>query len=65
MQLVEFGNDLVGECRIVVTVAQQQRFTDAILEAAFLIYGVADIEETMMRVEVHEDATHPAASASS
>ena len=56
VELVELGYDGVGLGGIVVGVAQEQGFSDAILEAAGFIDGIAYIEETVVRVEVDEDA---------
>jgi len=53
---LKFGDDFVGAGGIVVAIPQEQRLADAILEAALLINGVADVEQTTMRVQVHEDA---------
>jgi len=56
VELVELGDDLIGAGGIVVAVAQDERFSDAILEAALVIDGIADIEQAMVRVEIDEDA---------
>ncbi len=56
VKLIELGDNFVGASGIVVAVAQEQGFSDAIFEAAFLIDGIADVEQAVMRIEVHEDA---------
>ncbi len=56
VKLIELGDDLVGAGGIVVAVAQEQGFSNAVLEAALLINGIADVEQAAMRVEIHEDA---------
>ena len=56
MELVELGYDGAGLGGIVVRIAQEQGFSCAILKATGFIDGIAYVEQTVVRVEVDEDA---------
>jgi len=56
VELVELSDDLIGAGGVIVAVAQDERFAEAILVAALVIDGIADIEQAMVRVEIDEDA---------
>src|SRR5579863_2491726 len=59
MQVAETGDDLIGKSFVVVTVPQDQGFADALLEAAFVIDGVANVKEAMVGRQIYKDAHAP------
>jgi len=45
VKLTELADDLVRQCQVIVAIAQDERFADALFEPTLFVNGVADIEQ--------------------
>src|SRR6266851_8871167 len=56
VKFAEFADNLVCKRHVVIAVLQDQGFSDALLESAFVINGVADVKQSPRWSKVYEDA---------